>query len=87
MIIELKRVLSTVELCEAKLCPFCGGEPEIKYVAGNYDYYPDKVQIKCKSCGAMIVLEDPGVKSDEKLIKLTLSRWNDRVSEKEGKDE
>lgn len=81
MIIELSRALNITGLCEVKRCPFCGGEPRIEYKAGDYLHCTNKVQIKCKSCGATIVCEDTELMSDENLIKLTISKWNDRANE------
>lgn len=73
-----KAVRVAVEI-EVKPCPFCGGEPSIKYAPGEYGYYYPTIRVKCKRCNASIERDVSG-KSEEEAYRFIAELWNRRVN-------
>lgn len=72
-----KAVRVAVEI-EVKPCPFCGGEPSIKYVPGEYGYANPTAYVTCKSCNVMLEREVPA-KSEEEAYRFIAGLWNRRT--------
>lgn len=56
-------------MIELKLCPFCGSEPEIKYILG-------RKAVVCQGCNAEMA-------SDYTPIEILIDMWNRRNNEEE----
>ena len=61
---------------ELKPCPFCGGEPEIRYQGNDYTK-SRKITIRCPKC--RIERRDAAIKNNfEWLERIAIGHWNTR---------
>lgn len=79
MKIAIEKTVREVVEIEIKPCPFCGGEPSIKYAPGEYGYCNPTIRVECKRCHASIEREVSS-KSEEEAYKSIAELWNRRAN-------
>lgn len=62
-----------------KLCPFCGGEPEVVYAPDNRTAGIECYAIRCKSCDIMIGTTKYGLTDFYRTALEAADAWNRRV--------
>lgn len=66
-------------MTELKTCPFCGGEAQLVFEEGSFDWASDLNYVKCTKCGARGAVWHSNLVDESVKAQQAIKSWNNRI--------